>query len=286
MFAKFVAALYLISLYFFLGVFLKREEYRIKLLILTLVLLLPTFLIQATRPKSDLILGAFVTLMLLFLLKNKRNNICQDDLLVGFYYSIAVLFKLTSLTLLLLIALYYFINFKHKAVPKLFVVLLCSSALPLLLYMVFGYDLILNIITGRVMQPVGTYASDVESVMDYIVRWILYGQYTFGIPMALLLITHMFKVRQYLARDEVLSSYLFITIFCMMYIFLWGSDMPRHLAGYLPLTIPLLFYIYDNCYEKNKMLLSVNIFLVVSNLLILMNTYLRLNTIRGLFIAG
>jgi hypothetical protein len=272
---KLVAIFYLVSLYVFLGLFFKQEEYRSKLLILFIVLLVPTFLIQAIRPKTDLVLGAFVTWIMFFLLKNNKNNINHNDLFVGFFYSTAALFKLTSLTLLLPISLYYLISFKHKAIPKLFVVLLSFSVFPLLLYAIFEYDMILNILTGRVYHSI-IIAKRSISATDYIVRTLLYGQYYLGIPFVILLITHISKVRRYLARKEVLTSYLFIVFFYMLFFILWGANVPRHLAGYLPLTIPLLVHVYNNCYEKNKMLLSTIIFLLISNLLILINRYVNM----------
>lgn len=271
--AKVVAILYLVSFYFFLGLFFKKEEYKSKLLILSIILLLPTFLEQAIPPKNDLILGVFVTWVMYFLLKNKKNNINYNDLLVGLFYSMAILFKFTSLSLSLPIFLYYIISFKYKAIPKLFIVLLSFSVFPLLLYTVFEYDMILNILTGRVEQGVRNLSEPIK----YNIKAALLGQYLIGIPFVLLLIMHIIKIRKYLSLNETVISYLFFTSFYMMYLILYGSDLPRHLVGYLPLTIPLLVHIFKNCEERRKMLLSTSLFLIVNSLIIFIYRYILIN---------
>jgi hypothetical protein len=270
--ANMIALLYLASLYIFLGLFFKQDEFRSKLLIIFTVLLLPAFLRQVPETTNDLILGTFVTWVLFFLLKNDNEKINNNDLLVGFFYSVAVLIKFTSLTLMLPITLYYLIEFKFKAIPKLFVAFLFFSVFPILLYTVFEYDMILNVITGSTEEyTLKAMKSGSIFNLGTFVWYILYDQYNFGIPFVILLITHISKVRQYLSCNEVLKSYMFISFFFMLCFFFWGSGVARHWIGFIPLTIPLLVYAYNNSEEKSKMLLSTSIFLLVNNLLILVH---------------
>lgn len=268
--ANFIAIGYLISLFFFLGLFSKEEEYKSKLWVLAIVLFLPNFLIQSTRVTNDLILGIFVTWTLFFLLKNTKDTINHNDFIVGLVYSITVLTKFTSLTVLLPITLYYLFNFRLKAIPKLFVFLLSFSLLPLTLYAVFGYDMVLNIIIGKTLHSVFVDNRGV-SLPYYVIETIFYGQYFIGIPFVILLFTHISKIRQYLTQDKLVSAYLFFAFFYMMHIIMPKSDLARHLSGYLSFNVPLLAHIYSNCAEKNKMFLSIGIFLLVNNLLIIIN---------------
>ena len=51
----------------------------------------------------------------------------------------------------------------------------------------------------------------------------------------------------------------------------WANGVARFWIGFLPLTIPLVVYIYQNCEEKRKMVFLTSIFLVINNLLILIH---------------
>ncbi len=274
--ANLVTILYLSSLHVFLGLFFKREEYRNKLMIIVMVLLLPAFLQQVAQTNSDLILGTIVTWVIFFLLKSDNEKISSNDFLVGFCYSIAVLIKFTSLTLLLPIALFYLIRFKFKAIPKLLVFLLSFSLFPILLCTLFEYDMILNILTGKAEESV-IQANIATSALHFFAWFILYNQYHFGIPFVLLLITHIAKLNQYLTRKEFLISYMFIAFFFMLCFLLW-EDLPRLWLGFIPLTIPFLVNVYKKCEEKIKMFLLTGIFLLINNLLILI--------FMGIILAG
>ncbi len=79
--ANLIGITFLVSLYFFLGIFYKKEEYRNKLFILFVVLLLPTFFQQVVQNKTVLFLGITVTWLLFFLLKNTENEFNYKDML-------------------------------------------------------------------------------------------------------------------------------------------------------------------------------------------------------------
>ena len=251
---KIVAILYLLSLYVLLGVFLKGADLKKRLSLLFLFVLLPVFMNSAVSPKNDLILGIFVTWTLYFLFKNKSQSICIHDVMVGVAYSLAALSKLTSLTMIVPILIYYLVEFRHRSILKLIVMLLCFAALPLVLHMAYGYDMILNIITGRVSQvetKLGiTFAQNIGII-------VLYGQYSIGIPFVLLLLTHMGKVKSFLTRDAAVIAYSFLAFFYMYFVILYGSHVYKNLGAYLPLTVPILVHIYLNTDEKRKMTLSV-----------------------------
>lgn len=276
-----VAILYLISLYVFLGLFFKQEEYKSKLLILIIILFLPTFLQQSARNTNELILGVMVTWALFFLLRNTDNKINYNDLLLGFVYSVAVLIKLTSLTLLLPITLYYLIYFKYKSFPKLVIFITCFLALPLFLYVVFEYDMLLNLLTGIVDESV--YKAGLNaSIISNIAWYFFYDQYNLGIPFVLLLITHIFKIKQNSVGNDVLISYMLFASFFMLSFFLWHSGLSRHLSGFIPLTIPLLVYIFKNCEEKFKLVSLTVIFLFFNNVLILIHNGVIMADFLGL----
>ncbi len=171
------------------------------------------------------------------------------------------------------IALFYLIRFKTEAILKILVFLLCFSVFPALLYFIFGYDIILNIIIGHIGALNLNIMSDHVSA-DSIVAGaflILHDPFVFGIPFIFLLVTHMVKVNNYLTRNEKLTSYIFIAYFIMLFFIFWRSWIARHWLGFIPLLIPLLVYTYNHCDEKNKMILSTGIFLLINNLLILVH---------------
>ncbi len=266
--ANIIAILYLVSIYFFVGLFYRNDEYKTKLFIPLIFLLSPAFLTQATQTTNDLALGILVIWLFFLLLKNNEQKITYRDILSGFLYSIAVLCKFTSLILMPLIVLFYSIRFKTTGILKLLVFLLCFSILPLFLYITFNYDIILNILTGSIEEF--TLKASRERTIIKILYWdIILELYNFGIPIILLLILHAFKIRKYIIPNEMLTSYLFIVWFFILPIFVWGGGVSRHWLGFTPLIIPLLVKIYGSYKEETRMLLSTSIFLVISNLLIL-----------------
>lgn len=267
--ANSLALLCLFSLYYFLGLFYKKEEYRDKLSILFIIMLLPIFFHQATQSTSVLMLAALVIWMLFFLLKNTGKEVNYKDLAAGLLYSIAVLSKFTALTLMLPITVFYLIRFKTRAIPKFIVFLLSFAAFPSLLYAIFEYDMILNIINGTVAE-FSLISSRGKSISASL--WlILHDPYIFGVPFILLLIIHMPKIRKYINQNESLITYMFFSIFPLLFYMFWRSWISRHWLGFIVLLIPLFVHIYNNCAEKNKMILSTSIFLLISNILILVN---------------
>ncbi len=273
-FSNCVALLFLVSLYAFLGLFFTKEEYKSKLLILFLVMLLPIFLKLSGYLTNDLIIGVFITWLVFFLIKNNKENINRYDFLVGLMYSAAVLFKFTTLPLFLAIVIYYIVNFRpYKAISKLIIVMLCGSVFPLLLYIIFDYDMILNIITGTIETSIAVTAIE-GSIINTILWYGIHETYIFGIPFILLLVTHLFKVRQYLTRNELLTSYLNFAFVCMAGVLFLYSYWSRLSVGYLPLMIPLLVYIYNNCYEKKEMILTTCVFLSINNLLVIIHDFI------------
>jgi hypothetical protein len=277
--ANLVAILYLISLYLFLGLFYKRDEYKDRISILSLILLMPSFLTNASQITNDLALGFFLTWVFYLLFKNNEARIHIYDAATGLLYSLAVLCKFTSLTMIPIIVVLYLIRFKSRAITKLGLFFLCFCSLPALLYKEFGYNIILNVITGSVEEYTlkAIKAGTIFNPRTF--GWyILYEQYHFGIPLVTLLLTHMHKIRYYVTRQEILISYMFIASFWILPLFLWGSGVSRHLLGFLPLMIPLLAHIYRNCREKDRMLISTVIFLLLNNLLVLIH--------EGIIMAG
>ena len=269
--ANITALFFLVSLYFFLGLFYKNDEHRNKLMILSIILFLPIFLIQAGQITNVMFLGIIVQWIIFFMLKNTDARINHKDLLTGFLYSIAVLTKFTSLTLLLPITLYYLIRFKTGAILKFTVFLISFSALPAFLYLTFNYDMILNILIGSTAE----FAIAEKRISNAGIKgslWILFYQpFYFGLPFIFLLITHLNKIKKHLTRPDVLISYSFILYFVVLFFMLWRSWISRHWFGFIALAMPILFYIYNYCGQKKKLLLSTAIFLLVSNLLLLIH---------------
>jgi len=277
--ANLVAILYLLSLYLFLGLFYKGDEYREKLSILSFTLLMPSFLTTASQITNDLALGFLLTWVFYFLLKNNRAKVHIYDAITGLLYSLAVLCKFTSLTMIPLITILYMVRFRARAIPKLGVVFLCFGTLPVILYIGFGYDMILNVITGSVEEYTLKAIKAGTILNPRTFAWyILYELYHFGIPIVALLFTHIHKIKYYVTHQEWLISYIFIAFFWVLPLLLWGSGVSRHLLGFLPLMMPLLAHIYKNCDNKERMLLSTVIFLLVNNLLVLIH--------EGIIMAG
>lgn len=272
MLANLMTVMYLASLYVLLGIFLKEDEYREKLLILLLVMLLPIFLTISGLITNDMVVGIFVLWTIFFLMKEKNENISCNDFLAGVIYSLAVLFKFTMLPLFLAVILFYVINYKfNNALPKIIVFCISFTLFPLLLNVIFGYDMILNIITAATEEYV-IIAARKRSVISKIILWYgMHESYMFGVPLILLILTHMLKVRQYLARNEVLTSYVYIVFLIMIGVLFRYSYWSRILVGYLPLMVPLLVSIYNNCHEKKRMILTTCLFLSINNFLVLIN---------------
>lgn len=263
------AFLFLISLYFLLGLFYGKDEYRNKLSILFIVLFMPVFLQQSVQNTSTMLLGTTVSWMFFFMLKSRETSTDLHHLSAGFLYSIAVLLKFTALTLMLPIGLFYLIRFKSKAISKLLVFSLSFTALPLLLYIMFDYDMVLNIITGSTMEF--SILAD-KGLSAQVIFWqVFYQMYLLGIPVLFLFGTHMIKVRKYLSQNERLTSYIFTAFFLMLFYILWRSGIARHWLGFLPLMVPLSVYVFENCKEKSKMILLTSVFLLANNLLLLIH---------------
>ncbi len=268
--ANILALLFLVSLYFFLGLFYKKDEYRDRLSIIFIVLLLPIFSMQAIQITNVMFLGIVVQWVVYFLLKNTDYKSNYKDVLAGFFFSLAVLLKFTSLTLMLPITLFYLIRFKTGSLLKLPVFALCSVVLPALMYILFEYNMILNIIIGSTAEF--TLVSNKFSTynMNDILWIMLYQPYYFGIPFIILLTTHAHKIKHNLQLNDVLIFYMFGICFLLLFLLLWRSRISRHWFGFIAFTIPLLVYIYNYCDEKNKMLLTTSSFLIISNLLLLL----------------
>lgn len=272
-----IAILYLCSMFIFLGLFYKKDEFKDKLSIMLILILTPAFLIQATRPKNDLLLGIFAIWTIFFLLKNKKEGINIFDIATGICLSFAVLSKFTSLTLFLPVILYYLISFKYRAISKFIVLLICFFILPLTLYAVFKYDMLLNIISGSIMQTMHNYQND---FIEMLLRRFFLEQYILGIPFIVLSFAYLLQFRRYLFNRDILIPYIFICFFFSYFFTLWGSEVARHLTGYLPLAIPMIVIIYKNCSEQKKLLFATAILLLMNNYLIFLNRYTEMNTLK------
>ncbi|MEM3000926.1 MAG: glycosyltransferase family 39 protein [Candidatus Nitrosocaldus sp.] len=277
--ANIIAILYLVSVYRFVGLFYRDDEYKDKLFIPFIFLLSPAFLTQASQTTNDLALGILVIWLFLLLLKNNEHRITYKDLLSGFLYSIAVLCKFTSLALIPIIVLFYLIRFKRYGISKLLIFFLCFSILPLLLYITFNYDIILNILTGSIEEF--TLKSRVikgKSIIETFLWYVFLEIYNFGIPIVLLLILHILRIRKYITQNEMLTTCLLAGYFLVLPYFFWGGGVSRHWLGFAPLIVSALTYIYKNSVVKNKVFLSTIILLLINNLLYLIH--------EGLIMAG
>ncbi|MBI4843120.1 MAG: hypothetical protein HY809_02195 [Nitrospirae bacterium] len=270
------AVLYLFSLYIFLGLFYGNDNFKDKLSIIFLYLLLPAFLIQATRPKNDLLVGIFITWTLYFLFKNKKEGINMYDITAGACLSFAVISKFTSLTIFLPVIMFYLMTFRYKAIPKLTVLLSTFLVIPLSLYYLFEYDMLLNIISGSVEQTIYNYQN---VFIEMFVRRFLFEQYYLGIPFLVLTFIFLIKYRTAFFHSEISIPYLFVSFFYGYFFILWGSEVARHLTGYLPLSVPMTAVIYNHCKEKEKLILTAGILLLINNYLILLDRYIDLNTL-------
>ncbi len=268
--ANIIAILYLVSLYFFVGLFYRNDEYKTKLFIPLIFLLSPIFLTQATQTTNDLALGILVIWLFFLLLKNNEQKITYRDILSGFLYSIAVLCKFTSLILMPLIVLFYLVRFKANGILKLLVFLSCFSILPLFLYITFNYDIILNILTGSI-EEFTLKATRGRTIITILFWDIILELYNFGIPTILLLILYVFTIKIHHISSEMLTSHVFVGWFFILPLFFWGGGVSRHWLGFIPLIIPALIHTFQKCDVKNKMLLLTSIFLLINKLLILIH---------------
>lgn len=275
-----IAISYLFSMYILLGLFYNKDKFKDKLSVLFILILSPAFLIQATRPKNDLLVGIFVTWTLFFLLKNKHKTINIFDFITGLFLSISVLAKFSALALFLPITLYYLISFRFMAIPKLIILLACSLIIPLTLYTVFRYDMLLNIISGSLEQTIYNYQN---VFIEMFVRRFLFEQYILGIPLLVMLFVYMFQYKSFFFRRELLLAFTFTIFFFSFFITLWGSEVARHLTGYIPFIIPMVVIIYDSCSEKKKIILASGLLLLINNYLILINRYVDLNTLDKIY---
>lgn len=270
-----IAVLYLASLYALLGVFLLEDEYRNKLKIVFLVLLLPIFLNISGYLTNDMVVGIFAIWLVFYVMTNNSENINKNDCLAGIIYSVSVLFKFTMLPLLTLIVIYYMVHFRFRnAVIKLITFVLCASILPLLSYVIFNYNMILNLMT-TVTEESSVIAERKGTIINIILWYGFHEMYGFGMPLILLLATHFFKVREYLTGNEVVMSLVYIAFFLSAGILFRYSYWSRIFIGYLPFIIPLLTHVYHHCGEKKKLLLTTCIFLAVNNLLVIMHELIQ-----------
>lgn len=273
--AIFITFLYIISVYHLTGLYFNKEMKIKRINITTVFVLLPAILVQSAVPKTDMMLGFVVVWLMYFLKKNNYLKISYYDIIVGIVLSIAILVKFTALILGLPVLIYYIVFYKKKFVVKLIVTGFSVIILPMILYWIFDYNILLNILMGKAEQDVKV-LDRVSSVPQYIIDMVIYGQFRIGIPFTMMII-YSFNKKIKTNHQDYLVSVLFCVFIFALFFILWGSNIPRHIIGFLPLSIPLLIIIYKNMNRGKTLFFILEIMLIVNTILSIANQYIIIN---------
>lgn len=257
-FAKVLLLLYLIAIYCLLRQLLKDKS--LALQITLAVGLMPALLYASQAPKNDLLLGiwtAMITLCLLRIVKVDKVS-AWLHLLLGLLCTLAVLSKFTALILALPVLTIYLYRYGLQSYKYLPLVALPCLAIPILIYYTTAYDLLLNIITGRVIQDLWV-AENIDAGR-FIVQRLLFGQFRVGLPILILvLFTLPLAIRNKGYRPQIILFASYAAVF----ILLWGSSVERHQIGFLPLAIPLIGLAFS---QYQRLRHSILILLLLYNL--------------------
>jgi hypothetical protein len=90
--------------------------------------------------------------------------------------------------------------------------------IPILLYLVTGYDMLLNIITGRIVQD--AWIAENTSALSFITQRVLFGQFRIGIPIMLLA---FYALPQVVKRKEQRPQLILFIFYLSSFVLLWGS---------------------------------------------------------------
>jgi len=277
---KIITLLYYLSAFIVLKSLYEKANNKQILQILTVFAFLPTFLMQSLVPKTDILLGLISIWILYFLMKNRSSKININDLIVGLVFSAAILTKFTSIIIVIPIIVFYLIKYSYKSVPKLCVAGISTLIIPLILYLIFDYNVLLNILTGKAEQTIKV-DERVPSAIGYIIDIVLYGQFRVGIPYVILMLVFIFK-RQVISEKNYSIALMFLAFVFSVFFILWGSNIPRHIIGFIPFTLLLLVYIHRNFQDSRKLFLYTNILLLINIVLSIINRYSYINMLKDI----
>ncbi len=267
---KIIALVYLLSLFVLLKSYNKDRGLIIS--IISLVAMTPMFLYSTEIPKNDLLLGIAITWLIYFLHRNTKNDRKIIDFLAGFTFSLVILSKFTGILLIIPIIAYYIMEFKQHFFKKFLLFGISGLILPLLLYWIYDYDILLNIITGRSHQDADVVKAWGSKIW-YIKNTLLYGLYKVGIPIVLLLLSGLFSSFNNLKIFSK-ESILFCGFYFMIFLLLWGSAVDRHQIGFVALYAPFLLLFVSNFKNKAFYVTSSLSLLFMYNIIFIFNKYI------------
>lgn len=272
-FAKFMLLIYLILIQRIFMMMLKKSEEK-SWMSLT-VILSPAILCASQAPKNDLLLGIFTAGLVIALLSRGAKRDIGSHLLIGSLAALCVFTKFTALLLVLPIVALYTYWHGRRVLQYLALVALPIVVLGIVSYLLFGYDIVLNIIIGRIVQDRWIAAN--TGALSFIWQRVIFGQYRVGIPLVIMLLYSLFYVFMGRRRNSdvwrifsqtalhkslnevgmstasipkklmqkkmgispiVLS--ICVTFYFSIFLLLWGSSVDRHQIGFLPFAIPIL----------------------------------------------
>jgi hypothetical protein len=127
------------------------------------------------------------------------------------------------------------------------------------LYLSTGYDILLNIITGRIVQD--AWIAENTSALNFILQRVIFGQFRVGLPLMLLAI---FALPLILRGKQYRPHLILFAFYVSTFLLLWGSSVDRHQIGFLPFAVPLLSLAIGH---YQKLLKPILILLLLYNLL-------------------
>lgn len=257
-FAKVLLLIYLVATWYLLRKLLKDKYLALHTTLA--VGLMPALLYASQAPKSDLLLGILTALITACLLRIVKVNKVSSwlHLALGLLCTFAVLSKFTALLLALPVLAIYLYRYGLQSYKYLFLVALPCLIIPVLIYYTTGYDLLLNIITGRVIQDVWL-AENIDAGR-FIVQRLLFGQFRVGLPILILV---LFTLPMALRNKGYRPQIILFASYAAVFILLWGSSVERHQIGFLPLAIPLIGLAFS---KYHKLRQSILILLLLYNL--------------------
>jgi len=258
-FAKFMLLLYLLVLWLMLRNLLKDQW-----LALSGALamgLMPALLLASQAPRNDLpfgIVSALIAMLLIHIARSEKVP-WSKHLLLGVLCFLAINAKFTALLIALPVLAIYFYRYRLQAFKYLLLVAIPVILIPILLYLITGYDMLLNIITGRIVQD--AWIAENTSTWSFITQRVLFGQFRIGLPLMLLV---LFTLPQVVKRKEQRPQLILFIFYLSSFFLLWGSSIDRHQIGFLPFAVPLISLALA---QYQKLLKPILILLLLYNLL-------------------
>ncbi|MCD8480089.1 MAG: hypothetical protein LRZ88_07595 [Candidatus Cloacimonetes bacterium] len=223
--------------------------------------LMPALLLASQAPRNDLPLGIVSALiaMLLMHIAGSDKLPWWKHLLLGLLSFLAIHAKFTALLIALPVLAIYFYRYRLQAFKYLLLVAIPVILIPILLYLITGYDMLLNIITGRIVQD--AWIAENTSTWSFITQRVLFGQFRIGLPLMLLA---LFALPQVVKRKEQRPQLILFIFYLSSFFLLWGSSIDRHQIGFLPFAVPLISLAIA---QYQKLLKPILILLLLYNLL-------------------